>query len=89
MGLVSDGGVHSSLTHLALLELARRSGVPVAVHAFTDGRDTSPTGGVGYLSEVQKAIDAKGVERSRPSLDGTTPWIATSAGSGPGSLTTR
>ena len=63
MGLVSDGGVHSSLTHLfALLELARRSGLTsVAFHAFTDGRDTSPTGGVGYLSAVQKAIDAQGV----------------------------
>ncbi|HEY7470771.1 MAG TPA: 2,3-bisphosphoglycerate-independent phosphoglycerate mutase [Gemmatimonadota bacterium] len=63
MGLVSDGGVHSSLKHLiALLELARRKGVaPVAVHAFTDGRDTSPTGGVGYLAEVEKAITAKGV----------------------------
>jgi 2,3-bisphosphoglycerate-independent phosphoglycerate mutase len=63
MGLVSDGGVHSSLSHLiALLELARRRGVSaVAVHAFTDGRDTSPTRGVRYLSELQRAIDEKGV----------------------------
>jgi 2,3-bisphosphoglycerate-independent phosphoglycerate mutase len=63
MGLVSDGGVHSSLDHLiALLELARRQGVnPVAIHAFTDGRDTSPTGGVGYLAELERAIEEKGV----------------------------
>ncbi|HYO45564.1 MAG TPA: 2,3-bisphosphoglycerate-independent phosphoglycerate mutase [Gemmatimonadota bacterium] len=63
MGLVSDGGVHSSLEHLvALLELARRQGVsPVAIHAFTDGRDTSPTGGVGYLTELERAIDEKAV----------------------------
>ena len=43
-GLVSDGGVHSSMDHLrALIELAGREGVPdVVVHAFTDGRDTHP-----------------------------------------------
>ena len=45
LGLVSDGGVHSSLEHLeALVELARREGVEdVVVHAFTDGRDTDLT----------------------------------------------
>ncbi len=54
LGLVSDGGVHSHLRHLhALQELAAREGVEhVHVHAFTDGRDTSPTGGAGYLAEV-------------------------------------
>jgi len=62
-GLVSDGGVHSHLDHLeALLDLARRRDVgSVAVHAFTDGRDTSPTGGAGYLGRLQEAIDARGV----------------------------
>jgi 2,3-bisphosphoglycerate-independent phosphoglycerate mutase len=65
MGLVSDGGVHSHLRHLiALLELARRQELSaVAIHAFTDGRDTSPTGGVGYLSEVRRAIEEMGVGR--------------------------
>jgi 2,3-bisphosphoglycerate-independent phosphoglycerate mutase len=65
MGLVSDGGVHSHLRHLiALLELARRQGLSaVAIHAFTDGRDTSPTGGVGYLSEIRRAIEEMGVGR--------------------------
>jgi 2,3-bisphosphoglycerate-independent phosphoglycerate mutase len=63
MGLVSDGGVHSSLPHLlALLELARRENVPsVAVHAFTDGRDTSPTGGVRYLEQLERGIEERGV----------------------------
>jgi len=54
IGLVSDGGVHSSDRHLkALIELAASWDVPeVIVHAFTDGRDTSPKGGAGYLTEV-------------------------------------
>jgi 2,3-bisphosphoglycerate-independent phosphoglycerate mutase len=55
IGLVSDGGVHSGWSHLrALIRLARDLGVPdLVVHAFTDGRDTSPTGGEGYLATVE------------------------------------
>jgi 2,3-bisphosphoglycerate-independent phosphoglycerate mutase len=55
LGLVSDGGVHSGWTHIeACIELARREGVPdLVVHAFTDGRDTLPTGGPGYLEQLQ------------------------------------
>jgi 2,3-bisphosphoglycerate-independent phosphoglycerate mutase len=55
LGLVSDGGVHSSMDHLrALIELAGRQGVPeVIVHAFTDGRDTAPDSGVRHLAEVE------------------------------------
>ena len=51
IGLVSDGGVHSGWRHLhALIRLARDLGVPdLVIHAFTDGRDTSPTGGEDYL----------------------------------------
>ena len=54
IGLVSDGGVHSSMHHLhALLRMGAELGVPeVVVHAFTDGRDTSPTAGAGYLETV-------------------------------------
>ena len=54
LGLVSDGGVHSSMEHLsALVELAQREGVEdVVVHAFTDGRDTAPDSGAGHLAEV-------------------------------------
>jgi len=55
LGLVSDGGVHSSMNHLrALIELAQREDVQdVVVHAFTDGRDTSPESGVRHVAEVE------------------------------------
>ncbi len=60
MGLVSDGGVHSDLRHLvALLELATRKGTaPVYIHVFTDGRDTPPQSGLGFVTELQAEIDA-------------------------------
>lgn len=53
-GLVSDGGVHSGWEHIeACVELAAREGVPdPVVHAFTDGRDTSPSTAPGYLEEL-------------------------------------
>src|SRR5919201_2223031 len=55
MGLVSDGGVHSGWAHIeACIELAAREGVPdLVVHAFTDGRDTSPDASPGYLRELE------------------------------------
>ncbi|MBJ7331325.1 MAG: 2,3-bisphosphoglycerate-independent phosphoglycerate mutase [Solirubrobacteraceae bacterium] len=55
IGLVSDGGVHSSEEHLeALIGLGAELGVPdLVIHAFTDGRDASPTGGTQYLTDVQ------------------------------------
>jgi 2,3-bisphosphoglycerate-independent phosphoglycerate mutase len=61
LGLVSDGGVHSSLEHLkALIALARDRGVSeVIVHAFTDGRDTLPHGGAGYLAELEGTPGAR------------------------------
>ncbi len=61
LGLVSDGGVHSSLEHLrALIALARERGVrEIVVHAFTDGRDTLPHGGAGYLAEVDAMPGAR------------------------------
>jgi 2,3-bisphosphoglycerate-independent phosphoglycerate mutase len=63
MGLVSDGGVHSQLTHLlALLDMAGRKQLEqVVVHAILDGRDTPPTSGVKYLSTLQSHIDASGI----------------------------
>jgi 2,3-bisphosphoglycerate-independent phosphoglycerate mutase len=56
LGLVSDGGVHSSMEHLhALVQLAHRQGVPeIIVHAFTDGRDTAPDSGVRHVAEVEE-----------------------------------
>jgi 2,3-bisphosphoglycerate-independent phosphoglycerate mutase len=66
IGLVSDGGVHSSLEHLsALIALARaptdaRDDAPdVIVHAFTDGRDTLPHGGAGYLAQLDATEAAR------------------------------
>jgi 2,3-bisphosphoglycerate-independent phosphoglycerate mutase len=55
IGLVSDGGVHSSLEHLrGLLEMAQQAAEgEVVVHAFTDGRDTLPHAGAGYLRELE------------------------------------
>lgn len=65
VGLVSDGGVHSGWDHLrALIGLAGELGAPdVVLHAFTDGRDTSPSGGQRYLAEVQSWVDAAGDAR--------------------------
>jgi 2,3-bisphosphoglycerate-independent phosphoglycerate mutase len=65
MGLLSDGGVHSHIDHLlAILELARAEGLgDVAIHAFLDGRDTSPTGGKDYLRRVQQSCRELGVGR--------------------------
>jgi 2,3-bisphosphoglycerate-independent phosphoglycerate mutase len=65
IGLVSDGGVHSSMEHLrALIELAASLKVPdLVVHAFTDGRDTAPKSGAGYLEQVQEWMEHSGVGR--------------------------
>ncbi len=55
LGLLSDGGVHSSIQQLSgLLGLLSTSGIPdVYLHVFTDGRDTSPTGGVEFIRQIQ------------------------------------
>jgi 2,3-bisphosphoglycerate-independent phosphoglycerate mutase len=55
LGLVSGGGVHASMDHLrACIELAASEGVPdVVLHAFTDGRDTLPDSGAGYLATTE------------------------------------
>jgi 2,3-bisphosphoglycerate-independent phosphoglycerate mutase len=56
LGLASDGGVHSHLSHMiALGEAARRAGKEYFFHAFTDGRDVSPASGAGFLRELMKA----------------------------------
>lgn len=62
LGLVSDGGVHSSLEHLrALIALAGEiaPSADLVVHAFTDGRDTLPHAGVAYLSELDHTVGAR------------------------------
>ncbi len=65
VGLVSDGGVHSSLEHLvALIKAGAESTAgEVIVHAFTDGRDTLPKNGAGYLKQVEEACARAGNAR--------------------------
>lgn len=62
-GLLSDGGVHSHITHiLALLELAKREGLKnVYLHGFMDGRDTPTDGGLGYVKTVLAKMEELGV----------------------------
>ena len=62
LGLVSDGGVHSHYSHMiALANAAHGAGVTeIFVHAFTDGRDTSPTGGAAYLKTCEKELEKSG-----------------------------
>ncbi|MFB6266391.1 MAG: 2,3-bisphosphoglycerate-independent phosphoglycerate mutase [Halodesulfurarchaeum sp.] len=61
MGLVSDGGVHSDQEHLhALIRCAARRGLEAVTHAFTDGRDTSPTGGETYLETLESVVKTVG-----------------------------
>lgn len=63
MGLFSDGGVHSHNQHLyALLDMAKKYDLDNAyVHAFTDGRDTSPNGGATYLKELEEKAHEIGI----------------------------
>jgi 2,3-bisphosphoglycerate-independent phosphoglycerate mutase len=61
LGLVSDGGVHSSLVHLlALIDVAAAAAVEVVVHAFLDGRDTPPQSGAGYVRVLLERLEGKG-----------------------------
>lgn len=59
MGLVSDGGVHAHINHLkALTGLCKEKGLTdVRIHAFTDGRDTDPKSGLGFLSDLQNHLE--------------------------------
>src|ERR1043166_10303554 len=62
IGLLSDGQVHSSLTHLyALLKMAKDHGLDqVFIHCFLDGRDTPPSSGAHYVATLQKKIEELG-----------------------------
>lgn len=61
LGLVSDGGVHSHITHLfGLLDAANDFGLEkLFVHAFTDGRDVDPKSGYGFISELEQYFETK------------------------------
>lgn len=57
MGLVSDGGVHAHIDHIiALAKTLNKDGVPVKMHAFTDGRDTPPQSGKAFIETLNDAI---------------------------------
>lgn len=57
LGLMSDGGVHAHMGHvIALANTVVASGIPVAIHAILDGRDTSPKSALNYLEAVEKQL---------------------------------
>ena len=59
LGLISDGGVHSHQSHVAALaNIIAAAGVPVAIHAFLDGRDTSPKSALAFLQQLADATSA-------------------------------
>lgn len=60
MGLVSDGGVHSHIDHLKGLinYLSDHEDVKVYIHAFTDGRDTDPKSGIGFIQDIEDQISS-------------------------------
>jgi len=61
LGLLSDGGVHSSLVHLfALIDAAKRAGVAVVVHAFLDGRDVQPGTAPKYVADLERKLAGTG-----------------------------
>jgi 2,3-bisphosphoglycerate-independent phosphoglycerate mutase len=64
IGLVSDGGVHSHINHLkALCHASQESGLSQTyIHAFTDGRDTDPKSGLGFLKDLQATCETTGVK---------------------------
>ncbi|MCC6722610.1 MAG: 2,3-bisphosphoglycerate-independent phosphoglycerate mutase [Bacteroidia bacterium] len=65
IGLVSDGGVHSSLEHLiALCGIIKKNGLQnqTFIHAFTDGRDTDPNGGIGYIEKLCSNSNSKDIK---------------------------
>ena len=65
LGLLSDGGVHAHMKHIiGLVDMAKKKGVEkVYIHAITDGRDTSTTGGVRYIEETNKELENIGLRK--------------------------
>ncbi len=78
LGLASDGGVHSEISHLeALAEAARRARKPCFFHAFTDGRDVSPTSGAGHIRRLAKAGPVATVSGRYYAMDRDKRWDRT------------
>jgi 2,3-bisphosphoglycerate-independent phosphoglycerate mutase len=71
MGLLSDGRVHSSIVHLfALIDATADAKLPMAVHAFLDGRDTPPRSAIGYVDQLEAKLAACGRTGSIASVTG-------------------
>lgn len=57
IGLVSDGGVHSHIMHLnAMIDITKANNVPTIIHVITDGRDTPPNSGIGFVAALQQSL---------------------------------
>jgi len=57
MGVISDGGVHGHVSHIiAAAQLIAGAGVPVVIHAITDGRDVAPGSAAGFVATLEKAL---------------------------------
>lgn len=65
LGLVSDGGVHSHISHIdALVKMAGQAGISqICIHAFMDGRDTPPSSGRGFLADLEDRLQQLGAGR--------------------------
>jgi len=86
MGLVSDGGVHSHISHLkAIIDCCASEALQdVYIHAFTDGRDTDPKSGLGFIKDLQDHLDARKTGKIATVSGRYYPWTATKDGSASG-----
>jgi len=67
MGLVSDGGVHSHIEHVkALVKMADEADAGTFIHVFTDGRDTDPHSGIGFVKELDAFSKVRALRTSSP-----------------------
>jgi len=71
VGLLGDGGVHADDRHLyEILKFAQKKGMKAIIHTITDGRDTSPTSGIGYLKDLQDFIEKEKINASIATVSG-------------------
>jgi 2,3-bisphosphoglycerate-independent phosphoglycerate mutase len=85
MGLIGTGGVHALDKHLlAAVELGKRHDVPIAIHAWLDGRDTPPKSGLGFMQELLRELGAgsqeSGTSTPNPGSRFQTPVVSTIIG---------
>ena len=84
LGLVSDGGVHSHMTHIiALLKACMEHNVKPVLHVITDGRDTAPKIAKQFIQQLQNVMDNEPAVKLPPSPGVSTRWIVITAGNAP------